>query len=155
LTKQFQIKKICDHADRPAYSNKVDEYFEKFVYDNILTPFQIILDKEHTVILSVMILKRDETNVEGIGIYDSATVEGEDLVYYPVSIILEDVLDGGNVMENIVSLYFQVISLFFLTNYEVVSQEYMLSLNENIDWAYLLSIPYPAAYEDQKYVGDE
>ncbi|MDB5192199.1 MAG: hypothetical protein JWQ96_1762 [Segetibacter sp.] len=155
MDKQFLIKKICDLEERPAYSYKVETYFEDFVYENLLKPFDIIIDTSWTILLPIMIFKKEENSTEGISIYEPSTVEEEGVTYFPVSINIEDIYANGTVMENIVSLYYQVISLFFLNNYKSVSNEYMLELKNKIDWHYLLSLPYPVPYEQQKYVGDK
>jgi hypothetical protein len=67
---------------------------------------------------------------------------------------MEDIYANDKPLENIISLYFQIISLFFLSNYKSISKDYMLDLKEKLDWDYLLSISYPAAFSEQKYVGD-
>lgn len=154
MTKQFLIKKVCTEIDRPPYSYKLDEYFEDFVYTFILHPFNIILNEKWKVLLSVMIFKKDANGSTGVDIYEPSFIEEEMIKYYPVSIHMEDIYANDKPLENIISLYFQIISLFFLSNYKSISKDYMLDLKEKLDWDYLLSISYPAAFSEQKYVGD-
>lgn len=154
MTKQFLIKKVCNEQNRPPYSYKVDEYFEDFVETFILRPFNIIIDSNWTVLLSVMIFKKDANSPAGVNIYEPSIIEEEMIKYYPVAINMEDIYVNDEPLENIISLYFQIISLFFLSNYKEISKEYMLDLKEKLDWDYLLSLPYPAPFFDQKYVGD-
>lgn len=154
MRKLFIIRKICTHANRPPYSHKVDAYFEDFVHEHILTPLQLLSNEDDAILLSLIILTKDETKMEGIGIYEPSVLAEERIVYHPVSIRLEEVYKDDNVMENIISLYYQLISLFFIHYYEQVTSELMMALKEKLDWNYLLSIPYPAPYEEQQYVGD-
>jgi hypothetical protein len=154
LIKQFLIKKVSTEADRPPYSHKVEEYFEAFVHNYILQPSNIILNGKWKILLSIMIFRKDDNSPAGVNIYEPSIVEEEMIKYYPVAINIEDIYANDNPLENIVSLYFQIISLFFLSNYQSITNEYMLDLKEKLDWEYLLSLPYPAPYPEQKYVGD-
>ena len=154
MTKYFFIKKVCSEENRPQYSYKVDEYFEDFVRKNILEAFDILQDGQSKLILSIMYFAKQANSPEGISIYEPSTVAEEKLTFYPVSINLEDVYKDGTPLENIISLYYQVISLFFLSNYKKVFREYILQLKEKLDWDYLLSLPYPASFSEQKYVAD-
>jgi hypothetical protein len=154
LTKQFIIKKVCDEPDKPPYSYKVDEYFEEFVRENIIEPFNIIREDDWKILLSVMMFKKDEESPEGVSIYPAETIEEEKIRYYPIAINIEDVYANNTPMENIVGIYYQIISLFFISNCEGISEEFMLELKKKLDWDYLLSLPYPVPIDEQKYVGD-
>lgn len=154
MTKQFSIKKVSSEDNRPPYSYKVEEYFENFVHENILRPFNLLANDEHKTLLSIMLLNKDEQSPEGINFYEPEMIEEENVKFYPVTIYLEDIYLDGKPVENIVSLYFQIISIFFLSYYKKLEMEYMIDLKEKIDWNYLLSLPYPAPAEEQKYVGD-
>jgi hypothetical protein len=154
LTKPFIIKKVCDEPDKPPYSYKVDEYFEQFVRENIIEPFNIIAEDDWKILLSIMMFKKDEESQEGVSIYPAETIDEEKIRYYPIAINIEDVYANNTPMENIVGIYYQIISLFFISNYEGISEEFMLELKKKLDWDYLLSLPYPAPSEQQKYVGD-
>ena len=155
MNKQFSIKKICTEENRPPYSSKIEEYFEDFVTDNILKPFNIIINDEWKIILSVMIFKKEPESPEGVSIYEPDTIEEGKVMFYPVGINLEDIYKSEEHIVNIVGLYFQIISLFFLSNYKNIAREYMVNLMEKIDWDYLFSIPYPAPVEEQGYVGTD
>ncbi len=155
LTKQFIIKKVCNEEDRPPYSNKVDEYFEDLVEENILGPLNIIGSTDWRELLSIMYFKKEDNSPEGINFYEASVIEEEKIKFYPVAISLDDVYtNNATPLENIIGLYYQVISLFFLTYYKSVSREFLLKLKDKLDWDYLLSLPYPAPFNEQKYVGD-
>jgi hypothetical protein len=154
LTKPFIIKKVCDEPDKPPYSYKVDEYFEEFVREHIVVPFNIVAEDDWKILLSIMMFKKDEENPEGVSIYPAETIEEEKIRYYPIAINIEDVYANNTPMENIVGIYYQIISLFFISNYESISEEFMLELKKKLDWDYLLSLPYPVPIDEQKYVGD-
>jgi hypothetical protein len=130
----------------------LDRYFEQFVNDNIIAPLHLDMGN---VLLSIMILPKRDVQHNGIGIYEPSTIDEEQLTFYPVSILLEDVYNGDAVMENIVSLYFQVICLFFRNYFPTVTADYLMSLKDKLHWDYLLQLPYPASIEDQQYVGDD
>lgn len=101
-----------------------------------------------------MYFKKDENLTERISIYGSSAVEKEKITFYPVSINLEHVYKNNTPLENIISLYYQIISLFFLSNYKSISTNDVLQLKDKLNWDYLLSLPYPAPFTEQKYVGD-
>jgi hypothetical protein len=152
LSTTFQIKKICNEPDRPPYSHQVDRYFEQFVLDNIITPLHL---QTGNVLLSIMLLSKQDVQGDGISIYKPSSIPEERLTFYPVSIILDEVYNGDSVMENMISLYFQVICLFFRNYFPTVTSEFLLGLKDKLDWDFLLSLPYPAPFEDQQYVGDD
>jgi hypothetical protein len=154
LTKQFIIKKVCDEPNKPPYSYKVDEYFEEFVRENILEAFNIVEEDDWKILLSIMMFKKDEESAEGVSIYPAETIDEEKIRYYPIAINIEDVYANDTPMDNIVGIYYQIISLFFMSNYESLSEQFMLELKKKLDWDYLLALPYPAPVEEQKYVGD-
>ena len=152
MNKPFSIKKICIEDNRPPYPIKIDEYFEEFVTTNILKPFDIILNDEWKVILSIMIFRKEPGAPEGVSIYEPDAIEEEKVMFYPVGINLEDIYKSEDHVANIVGLYYQIISLFFLSNYKNIPKEHMVQLMDKIDWDYLFSLPYPAPSEDQGYV---
>jgi hypothetical protein len=154
VTKQFSIKKVSSEENRPPYSYKVEEYFEEFVQENILKPYDVILKDDYKIILSIMLLNKDEESPEGVNFYEPELIEEERIKFYPVAIYIEDVVGKAHPVENIVSLYFQIISIFFLSYYKRIESDHMLALREKIDWDYLLALPYPAPANQQKYVGD-
>jgi hypothetical protein len=120
--------------------------------DNIITPLHLTTGN---ALLSMMLLPKQDVQGDGIAIYPPSHIAEEQLTFYPASIILEDVYAGDNVMENIVSLYFQVICLFFRNYFPEVTSEFLFDLKDKIDWDFLLSLPYPAPFEDQQYIGDD
>jgi len=151
--KSFNIKKICAEPNRPPYSIKIDEYFETFVYDNILKPFDIIVNTGWKVVLTIMIFKKEADTPEGVSFYEPDVFEEDKLKVFPAAINLEDIYKNDEHIENIVGLYFQIISMFFMSYSEAVSKKYLVDQMNKIDWDYLFSLPYPASAEEQGYVG--
>jgi hypothetical protein len=148
----FTIKKICAEEDRPPYSIKVDEYFQTFVYENILKPFDLIITSGWKVVLSIMIFKKEEGCPEGICFYEPDIFEEDKLKIFPVAINLEDIYKTDDHIENIIGLYFQIISMFFTSYVETIEKKYLVELMAKIDWDYLFSLPYPAPEAEQGYV---
>lgn len=62
--------------------------------------------------------------------------------------------DSENKYERTIELMYAAISIFLTTTYKKVSKEFMDDLWELVDKKYLLSLPYPAAIKDQKYLTD-
>jgi hypothetical protein len=150
--KSFNIKKICAEPDRPPYSHKVDEYFETFVYDNILKRFNIIIDTDWKIVLSIMFFSKEENSPEGINFYEPDVYEDDKLKVFPVSVNMEDIYRLGEPMEHITALYFQIISMFFSSEYEFITPDFLDELLQKIKWSYLLSLPYPVPVKEQGYV---
>lgn len=155
MSKQFFIKKICKQDIRPAHHHAIEVYFEDFVHEHILTPYNIIIDTHWCIVLSVMFFTKTESGLDGINIFEPSAIDEKAITYYPVTISYEQIFKDNHVVENLISLYYQVISLFFINNYKSIPADALLVLKDKIDWDYLLSLPYPAAYAVQKYVGDD
>ena len=99
-----------------------------------------------------MMFEEEEHLPEGISFYEPDLFEDEKIKVYPVAININDIYRNNQHVQNVVGLYFQLLSMFFLSNYKLVSREYVADLMEKLDWDYLLSLPYPAPEEEQGYV---
>jgi len=156
VTKQFYIKKTCSEKNRPAYSYLVDEYLENFINENILGPYKIINGGKWNIWLSMMFLKKGNFGPDGVYVFNKATtVSAEKVKFYPVQIPLEEVFRTKNVVKNLVELYFEAFRQFFTLNYKRIRPEIFVDLKKKIDWTYLNSLPYPAAINEQRYIGDQ
>jgi hypothetical protein len=49
---------------------------------------------------------------------------------------------------------YEAIAIFLTSTYKKVTSEFMNELCNNVDLEYLLSLPYPAPFKEQKYLSD-
>jgi len=54
-----------------------------------------------------------------------------------------------------IELIYEAIKVFLVDTYKKITPEFMDMVWESVDVEYLRSLPYPAPFEDQKYVEDE
>jgi hypothetical protein len=50
---------------------------------------------------------------------------------------------------------YEAVSLFLTTTFKRVTPEFMATLWKQVDLDYLLALPYPAPFQEQKYLLDE
>ena len=80
----------------------VEMYFENFVFNNILQPFQLNTTNQ-VVVLSIMILTHEETDVKGIGIY-GAELSIAGFSGYVTEVLVLKYGDFKNVIKNIATM---------------------------------------------------
>ena len=82
------------------------------------------------------------------------TVKQDAVKIYTVLVPLKAIGKSDKPLLKIVELMYEAITKYFITNFKSISPEFMEHLKTEIDLPYLLSLPYPAPFKDQRYVAD-
>lgn len=70
-------------------------------------------------------------------------------------ILTTEIQQSSNPQKATIDLMYEAITLFLTSTYKKVSIDFMSELYKQIDMNYLLSLPYPELFEEQKYFLDE
>lgn len=150
---KFSIHLFGDRNSKIRISKRILQYFENFVLKKILEPKKIILNAKFDIDISFM-LSSDykENKEENIVLYHYR--QTYDVKSYPISIPVDRIKESNNINIKSALLFYEGITLFFISNYKKISKEFMNDLIEEIDWDYLASLPYPAHLKDIDYAGE-
>lgn len=133
-------------------SSRILRYFEEFVYTNILIPQKIIIHSKWEIGLFYMFGGEGKYAVPHTHLYPYQQT-GNFNKDFPVSIVLNDILNAENKSLKVAELIYEGIVLYFTSNFKKTSNEFMENLKSDINWDYLASLPYPAPLKDIEYVG--
>lgn len=143
-------------VDRPPISYRIREYLMKFITECILEKKKIIVGGKWTVTLSLhfvgegrMYKSRNIFLAKGL-----RTITTEGIKIYDIIIPLKLIQEAENPLLKTIELMYESVKIFLTTTYKKVSSEFMDELWKQIDLDYLLSLPYPAPLNEQKYIGD-
>lgn len=152
----FNIKLTCNIEDRPPISAKVCEYLEAFVIKNIMEQKKIILGGKWKIFFGILFMSEGPRGPSDIlfAAFPS-TISAEETKMYEVVIPLSLFKAEGYTAVGIISTIFRAISIFFTTNYKRTDQSFMIEVKKKLDWDYLLSLPFPAPRDEQRYIEDE
>lgn len=151
----FYITHYCDEDDlrfRPRASYKARVYLCNFFFKNILVPKSILVNKWN-VNLSIsfgMVKKESE-----IIIAPSRKFSQENTILFPAMVPLNSILGSQTPFKDYLEIIIDVIWLFILENSKNVSHDELEQVIERIDYDFLYSLPYPAPFIEQKYIGDD
>ena len=155
MDKHFFIKRICIDEERPPFSQKLEEYFENYIHHYILVPNNIIINQEGETWLTMMIMPQGIYGGEEIEVHPPQLTQEDGITSYPVYIPLEAIYAYDTPVETLIEMYFKVFTEFFTTYFKEVTIDDIRQLKAITDFDYLRSLPFPAAPEEQGYLGDE
>ncbi|RAJ05509.1 hypothetical protein LX64_02669 [Chitinophaga skermanii] len=81
----------------------------------------------------------------------STTVASESVKIYECIIPFDFIRDSEEPQLETIELMYRAIKLFVTSTYKKVKPEFIDALWREVDLNYLLSLPYPAPIEEQKY----
>ncbi|MCC5918802.1 MAG: hypothetical protein JJU02_15890 [Cryomorphaceae bacterium] len=151
----FYITHYCDEDDlrfRPRASYKARVYLCDFFLKNILVPKSILVNKWN-VNLSIsfgMVKKESE-----IIIAPSRKFSQEKTILFPAMVPLNNIIGSQDPYKDYLEIIIDVIWLFILENSNNVSRDELEQVIERIDYEFLYSLPYPAPFIEQKFIGDD
>lgn len=153
----FKIYQCAIGEARPPISYKICEYFEQFVKENILERKKIIIGGSWNIHLTINFLTTGpKVLFNGVALGNGATtVKSEAVKLYSALILIEPIQEAENPLLKTVELMYEAIKLFFTKTYKKISREFMDELWNQIDVNYLLSLPYPAPFAEQRYFMDD
>ena len=157
MESQFNIYLSSADGNRPPISNAVKEYFITFIIENVLAKKKLIIGGKWKVILAIIFLsegKRYSSAEIFLAKGGPRTITNEGVRLYEIIIPMKVIKEAEAPLLRTIELIYEAIKIFFTTTYKKVTPEFMDNLWKEVDLKYLLSLPYPAPLEEQKYVGD-
>ncbi|RAJ05512.1 hypothetical protein LX64_02672 [Chitinophaga skermanii] len=157
MEKYFSIIQLGRLNLRPEISYKVREYLENFFIKKVFEAKKIIVGGKWMVEFCIHFLpKGPGTLFEDIVLAKGArTVSSDSLKIYECIIPFDFIRDADDPKLETIKLMFRAIKLFVTSTYKKVKPEVIDELWNEIDLNYLLSLPYPAPIDEQKYFVDE
>src|SRR5690606_14590151 len=146
----FSISQAYTTKYRPPISYKVREYFVDFLTDNLFTQKKIIISRRWHIKLGIYF----DYSPQILMAKKPTTITSESTKLYEILIPVKPIQESEAPFLKTIELMYEAITVFFTTTYKKVTKEFMDELWKQVDLNYLLSLPYPAPLEDQKYVGD-
>ena len=133
---------------RPRVSIHVDEYIWSFIEENIVKPHKLMRSEKHGYLLD-------------ISFEDRTTWFSPNKIWTNCGDkVLNVDIKAANVSENITpreyaDLLFDGIGAALVFNFKRLKREEFDGLKPKIDWSIVESFPFPAPFEEQRYIGDE
>jgi len=157
MEQYFLIHLLGKVNARPPISYHVKEYFEGFITEKVLKEKKILIGGRWQVMFTISFLaKGPKTNFDDIVVGKGARTVATESVKIYESIILIDAIKGAeNPYLRTIELIFKALGLFLTSTYKKITPEFMDGLWNQVDLDYLLSLPYPAPFSEQKYLIDE
>lgn len=149
----FRITQIADWDKRLNESYKIREYFEDLIKKEILIPYKIILEGKWIIELTIHLVP--DTREGKIEFFRGSTYKSFNLKTFPIFIPLNKIVNSTDIVKNYVDYLFLAIKEFFILNYRKIKMDVFEKINKEIDYNYLCSLPFPAPFKDQKYIGDD
>ena len=160
---------------RPRVSIHVDEYIWSFIEENIVKPHKLMRSEKHGYLLDISFDQFDPAKHRyfPLSSYNGLLREGGEMDSANRSYFREDFAGGkdrtkvlnvdikaANVSENITpreyaDLLFDGIGAALVFNFKRLKREEFDGLKPKIDWSIVESFPFPAPFEEQRYIGDE
>jgi hypothetical protein len=157
MSGQFTIGQLSTtFTKRPPISSKVREYFEIFIHDNLLTKKNLIVKSKWEIRFLVSFIEEGPryTSEHLFLGKKHRTLTNEMIKMYEILVPLILISKAANPYLKTIELIYEALTIFFTTNYKTISKEEMTELWSIVDLKYLLSLPYPAPLEEQKYSTD-
>ena len=152
----FNIYQVGKLSERPQISYKIREYLSEFVINNILEKRGIIVGGKWKIVLALHFMPEGKyyTTEELSLAKGYQTVKQDGVKIYTILVPLKAIGKSDKPLLKTVELMYEAITKYFITNFKSISAEFMEHLKTEIDFPYLLSLPYPAPFKDQRYVAD-
>ena len=153
----FIIYQSSPAKERPPISHKIRIYFEDFITEHVLKSKKIIYGGNWIVVLAIYFIdefpKSPDKRVSlARGV---RTIAGENTKLYEILISIKHMQNSPRPLLTTIELMYEAISLFLTTTFKRVTPGFMAALWEQVDLDYLLALPYPAPFQEQKYLLDE
>ena len=155
---KFQVIASSGFPDsRPPISFRVCEYFSQVIVKQLLVSEKIILKSQWEVHLILQFICESEFYKSDYLFMPRTptSVSKEELVKsYTVLIPMKLVKNVDEPYYSTIGLIQDAVTLFFTTTYKKVTKQKMDNFWKDTDYAYLLSLPYPAPLAEQRFLSD-
>ena len=144
---------------RPRVSIHVDEYIWSFIEENIVKPHKLMRSEKHGYLLDISFDQFDPAKHRyyPLSPYNGPLREGVEMDSANRSYFREDFAGGKDR-----TTWFSPDKIWTNCGDKVLNVDCLLykreefdELKPKIDWSMVESFPFPAAFEEQQYIGDE
>jgi hypothetical protein len=157
MKSHFDIWQSGSTIDRPPISSKVKEYLIEFITENVLREKRIILDSNWNVVLAMFFLGEGErfttTNIF-LANGGPRTIKSDRIKMHEAVLPIKRIKLSQNPYLTTIEMMYETLKMFLTKTYKKVKPELMDELWKKVDLEYLLSLPYPAPFSEQKYAAD-
>ena len=135
---------------RPRVSIHVDEYIWSFIEENIVKPHKLMRSEKHGYLLDISFDQFDPAKHRyyPLSPYNGPLREGVEMDSANRSYFREDFAGGKDR-----TTWFSPDKIWTNCGNKVLDVN--IELKPKIDWSIVESFPFPAAFEEQQYIGDE
>src|SRR5688500_2501450 len=156
MLSKFNIYQSSAEEDRPPISHKVRDYFVDFITIEVLQKKHVIINAKWDIILALYFVRKGKYGPDRLFLAKgSRSVSVENTKIYEVIIPMQVIDAADDKYLKTIELIYEAITMFLISIYKKVTFDYMNQLWEKIDLDYLISLPYPAPFNEQKYLSDE
>lgn len=136
--------------NRPPVSHKVREYLEELIHTHLLVPNKLVVNQKWNIVLGIYFVD-DEEEIVILPVNTFA-----DISVKSATVFIPNRKNGSslNYMEYYVAALLDVVRLFLTRNYKTFHDELMANVTSAINRKHIDSIPFPATFDEQLYVGD-
>ena len=151
---------------RPRVSIHVDEYIWSFIEENIVKPHKLMRSEKYGYLLDISFDQFDPAKHRYFplssynGLLRATWFSPNKIWTNCGDKVLNVDIKAANVSENITpreyaDLLFDGIGAALVFNFKRLKREEFDGLKPKIDWSIVESFPFPAPFEEQRYIGDE
>lgn len=153
----FKIYAMGGLDERPPISHKLIDYFVQFVIDHVLKPQRIIIGGKWQTHLCLHFLAEGPrfTTSEIVMAKGATTVKQDSVKIYNIIIPTKAIVESQNPYQKTIDIMYEAITKYFTSSFKKVTLEFMADLRTQIDFDYLLSLPYPAPFAEQQFLLDQ
>jgi hypothetical protein len=155
-----------DLLTRPRVSHKISEYIVEFIDVNILVPLKIMqggkFDFELTLDFDKFLPDRHKINsVSPYTTHNKKFITPnrfrtvDKIIKWAYLSVCTTTLDENIRPKEYALLAYELVGSFLIKNFKKITKDILDKHQENLDFNYIESFPFPASFEDQKYSLDE
>lgn len=154
MSKYFWIELIARKSNRIPVSYKLKEYLEDFILAHVLVPKKLVGEGKWIMDLGFL-LGEDSEVLPKIKIGHTYTSSREKTKSTTIMIsYVDSIRSSANPLKTTIETFWEAITVFLTKKYKSIKREQLDELYKKLDMHYLLSLPYPAPLEEQRYGGD-
>jgi hypothetical protein len=85
----------------------------------------------------------------------ATTVKQDSVKIYSITIPMKAIIQSQKPHQKTIEIVYEAITKYFTSTFKKVTREFMADLENQVNFDYLLSLPYPAPFAEQRFHLDE
>lgn len=143
--------KPTEFEERPRISSEIRKHLIELIVEKILMHKKVIVFDKHSYNVTFNIRPNSDSVKPDRVLWSVRTIEG--IQNIGISLYYKSVSQDMTPHEYTDAL-FDGLKTFLTEKYKKITPEEMEAVREQINWAYIDSLPFPAPFEDQQYILD-